>query len=79
MCCYTAAVAAAAAAVSHRVPDGKNCCWFVESDSTYVVFSFYSFKHDLIIMYAPLGSTVALYYGLDLSILYNDAHLVYIY
>ena len=31
LCCYTAAVAAAAAAVCHRVPDGKNCCWFIES------------------------------------------------
>ena len=31
--CYTTAiVAAAAVAVRHRVPDGKNCCWFNESD-----------------------------------------------
>ena len=26
-------VAAVAAAVRHRVPDGKNCCWSIESDS----------------------------------------------
>ena len=32
LCCYTAAVAAAAAAVCHRVPDGKNCCWFIETE-----------------------------------------------
>ena len=36
MCCYTAVIlAAAAVAVCHRVPDGKNCCWFTESDSIY--------------------------------------------
>ena len=23
-----------AAAVRHRVPDGKICCWFIESDSS---------------------------------------------
>ena len=32
LCCYTAAVAGAAAAVRHRVPDGKKCCWFIESE-----------------------------------------------
>ena len=46
MCCYTAAV-------RHRVPDGKFCCWFIEFDSS-------AFKHDLKKKSTvPLGSTVA--------------------
>ena len=39
LCCY-ACVAAAAAAVRHRVPDGKYCCWLIESDSIQSFFSF---------------------------------------
>ena len=49
---------AAAAAVGHRVPDGKNCC----CDSLHLIplFSFSaSFKHDLLLMYVPLGSTLS--------------------
>ena len=30
--CTGVVAAAAAAAVRHRVPDGKNCCWFIESE-----------------------------------------------
>ena len=33
MCCHTAVVAAAAAAVRHRVAIGSNCCSLIESDS----------------------------------------------
>ena len=33
LCSYIAFVAATAAAVRHRVRDGKSCCWFIESDS----------------------------------------------
>ena len=35
VCCYTAVtvVAAPAAAVRHRVPCSKMCCWFIESGS----------------------------------------------
>ena len=50
----TGVVAAAAAAVRHRVSDGKNCCWFIESDS--IQCAFFLFKHDLCLMYVPLGS-----------------------
>ena len=60
VCCYTAAVAAAAlqllpAAVRHRVPDGQICCWFIEYDSS-VLFLFIQtrFMFDG----TPLGSTV---------------------
>ena len=53
----TGVVAAAAAAVRHRVADSKNCCWFIEYDSIQCFIS--SFKHDIFIMYVPLGSTVA--------------------
>ena len=34
-------------AVRHRVPDGKICCWFIESDPSV----FFSFKRDLLLMY----------------------------
>ena len=34
LCCYTAVGAAAAAAVRRRVPEAKNCCWLIESDSS---------------------------------------------
>ena len=37
-----------AAAVRHRVPDSKNCCWFIDSDSS---VSFSSFKHDFLNIY----------------------------
>ena len=30
---WTGVVAAAPAAVRRRVPDGKSCCWFINSDS----------------------------------------------
>ena len=33
------AILLASAAVRHRVPDGKVCCWFIESDSS-VLFLF---------------------------------------
>ena len=42
MCCCTAVVAAPAAAVRHRVPDGTNCCWFIESDCIYGFLSLHS-------------------------------------
>ena len=51
VCCYTAA------AVRHRVPDGKNCC--CGSLHLIPMSSFSSFKHNVNLMYAPLGSTVA--------------------
>ena len=55
LCCYTAVVAAAAvlllpAAVCHRVPMAK----FVAGSFWSQVFSFFSFKHDLLLMY-PLA------------------------
>ena len=46
--------AAAAAAVRHRVPDGNFCCWFIESDSSVLLFI-----ETRYIFNAPLGSTVA--------------------
>ena len=58
MCCYAAVVAAAAvllAAVRRRVPDGKICCWFIESDSS-VFFLFIQTRYILNVL---LGSTVA--------------------
>ena len=53
-CSYTAVVAAAADAVRHRVPHGKNCCWLIESDS---IQCFLSWK--TIIFIVPLGCSVA--------------------
>ena len=35
-------VVAAAVAVRHRVPGGKNCCWFIESDSIQCFLSLHS-------------------------------------
>ena len=55
VCCYTAVVAVA---VRHRVPDGEICC--CGSLHLIPVFSFSSsFKHDLLLMYVPLGSTLS--------------------
>ena len=54
MCCYTT-VAAAAAAVRHRVPDDKFCSRGLLH--LIPVISFSSFKHDF--FNEPLGSTVA--------------------
>ena len=34
LCVLLPALVAAAAAVRHRVPDGKKMCWFIESDSS---------------------------------------------
>ena len=53
----TSVVAAAAAAVRHRVPDGINCCWFVESIIPSSVFLFLQTR--FVFMYVPLGSIVA--------------------
>ena len=70
VCCYTAVVAAAAAvllfpaAVRHRVPDGRICCWFIESDPS--ASFLFSFKRDLFLMVVRLGSTWCRIYGLDL-------------
>ena len=52
----TGVVAAAAAVVRHHVPDGKHCCWFVESDSIQWFFLFIQTR--LFLTYVPLGSTV---------------------
>ena len=76
LCIPSAAAAAAAAAALcvailllllhqlltavHRVPYGKNCCWFIESDSIYCFLSL--ILEDTIYsscMYVPLGSVVA--------------------
>ena len=43
------------AAVRRRVPDGKICCWFIESDSS-VFFLFIQTRYILNVL---LGSTVA--------------------
>ena len=39
-CCIIANSLAAAPAVRHHVPDGKICCWSVESNSSSVFFLF---------------------------------------
>ena len=58
----TGVLAAAAVAVRRHVLDGKNCCWFIESDSIQS-FLFSSLKRDTfwtyIYIYIPLGSAVA--------------------
>ena len=68
LCCYPAVllllqvtVLPLAAAVRHRVPDGKMCCWFIEYDPS-VFFLRAS------IFGVSLGSTAVSYiiYGLDL-------------
>ena len=61
LCCYIAVVAAATdlllpAAVRHCVPDGKICCWFIESDPSV----FFLFIQTQFTLNAPLGSTVSL-------------------
>ena len=38
--CVRVVAVAAAAAVRRRVPEGKNCCWFVKSDSIRCCLSF---------------------------------------
>ena len=65
MCCSIAVVAAAAAAaaavlplpaaVRRLVPDGKICCWFIESDPSV----FFLFFQTRFVFSVPLGSTVA--------------------
>ena len=45
-----------AAAVRHRVPDGRTGCWFIESDSSV----FFLFIQAQFTFNAPLGSTAAL-------------------
>ena len=59
LCCYPAVAAAAvlllAAAVRYRVPDGKNCCWFIESDPS----AFFLSIQTRFIFDVPLGSTVS--------------------
>ena len=45
--------AAAAAVVRPHVPNGKICCWLIESDS----IQCFLFKRDRFFMYVPLGST----------------------
>ena len=58
------------AAVRHRVPDGKICCWFIESVSS---VSFSSFKRDVVLMH-PLAVLCRIY-GLDFGyILGNYGH-----
>ena len=52
----TGVVAAAAAAVRRRVPDGKQCCWFIESDSFQCFRSLIQASN---IFNVSLGSTVA--------------------
>ena len=42
VCCYTAVIAAADVSVRHLVPDGKNCCWLIESDSMQYFLSLHS-------------------------------------
>ena len=54
VCCYTAADVAAAA-VRHHVRDGKNCCWFIESNSSV----FFLFIQTRFIFNVPLVSAVA--------------------
>ena len=66
MCCYTT-VAAAAAAVRHRVPDDKFCSRGLLH--LIPVISFSSFKHDF--FNEPLGSTVA-FFSVDFT--YNTHH-----
>ena len=53
----TDVIAAAAVAVGH-VPDFKNTCWFIGSDSI-EGFVFFRLKHYILLMYVSLGSTVA--------------------
>ena len=48
LCCNTAAV-------RHCLPDGKSCCWFIESDPPSVFFLFIQTRF---IFDVPLGSTV---------------------
>ena len=56
-CCFDSSSAATFAAVRHRAPHGKICCWFIESDPS---VSFYSLKDYLSpIFNVPHGSTVA--------------------
>ena len=40
-----------AAAVRHRVPDGKICCWFIESDPSV----FFLFTQTRLILVYPLA------------------------
>ena len=53
--CYAPVAAAAADAVCHRVPDGRNCCWFIGSDSIQCFLCL----HTWLAFNVPLGSTVA--------------------
>ena len=62
----TGDVAAAAAPVRHRAPDGKNVCWFNESES---IKCFLSLQR----LYVSKVYTPGQYcrnYGFDLSVLY---------
>ena len=54
LCCHIAMVAAAA--VRHRVADGKVCCWFIEESDSSVFFLFIQPRFIFIV---ALGSTVA--------------------
>ena len=69
MCCYSAVVAAAPA-VRQRVPDGKICCWFVESDPSLYLSLHSNTEHELIFMH-PLA--VLSLYGLDLPNRYTTS------
>ena len=66
MCCYPAGAAATvlllAAAVRHRVPDGALCCCGLLHLIPVFIETRFSFN-------APLGSTVACIYSLDLPII----------
>ena len=58
VCCFTAVVPPpAAAALRHRVPDGKVVAGSVNLIPSIVLFLFI-LKHDLFSMYAPIGSAV---------------------
>ena len=57
-CCCWCSVRCYAAAVRHRVPDGWKKMLVVRWIWVHPAFSFLSFKHDIFVMYVPLGSTI---------------------
>ena len=66
-------VAVAAAALRRGGPDGKSCCWFIESDSIQCFF-LSSFKLDLLLRYVPLCSTAVFTSSICLYDIGNYGH-----